>query len=154
MAESSPYLPLLIAAGATIIGIIFFFVGRSLRQDERNLSHGLATVRAIIAKKYRKRGARTWGGLENYFIIARFTDSSGNPHEVELQVASRAWRMLREGGGVSLNHPPSQSTQVRFSSAFAYQMRRGLGSVLMTGGIAEALFFVGGCLFEFLREMR
>lgn len=154
MAESSPYLPLLIAAGACILGVIFFFVGRSLRQDERDLSRGLVTARGIVAKKFRKPGAGTWGGLENYFIKTHFADSAGHRHEVELQVASRAWRMLREDGPVSLNHPPSQPAQVHFGSAFAYRLRRGLGTLLMVGGIGEALFFTVGCLLEFARGVR
>ena len=151
MDPESRFFPLLIAAGAVFIGAIFFIVGRRVRKEERDLTSGLASAQATILKKLRKPGAGTWAGLENYFILVRFTAPSGANVEVDIQVPSRAWRMLREGGTTGVNFPADRPEQAQFGSAFAYRFQRAVGALLMIGGIFAALFFAIFCVLDVVR---
>ena len=137
----------LVGAGGTVIGVIFFFVGRHLRRDTRNPQSALVTTRATILKRFRKEGAGTWGGLENHFLMVRFTDDAGVPHETELHVQSRALRMLREGGTTSLNYPVGKPEQVRFGSVLATKITKVVGTMLVLLGIVSVILFVGSCTF-------
>lgn len=141
----------LIGAGATLIGAVFFVVGHRLRWTHRNFSRDVIAARVTIVKKFRKPGAGTWGGLENHFIAGHFLDQSGTPREVEVQVMSRAWRSLREGGTTTISYRSGEPERARFASALRSKTQAALGTFLMVIGVAESIFFLLLCLREFFR---
>ena len=151
MATDSKSLPLLIAFGGLVIGTIFILVGWWLRQDPNGLRQRGVTVKATIQKKIRKAGDNSWGGLENYYLQCQFTDGEGKAREADIKVQSKAWRMLKEGGVVSLTWLPGEIGSIRYGSKLSLRIKAGVGWTLFGLGIIALVVFPFSGIREFLK---
>jgi hypothetical protein len=151
MATDTKTLPLLIALGGLLIGTIFLLLGWWLRQDPHELRNRGVTVKATILKKIRKADDQAWGGLENYYIQCQFADAEGKPREVEIKVQSKAWRMLKEGGVVSLTWLPGDISSISYGSKLSLRIKAGVGWTLVGLGIVALVIFPFNGIREFLK---
>jgi hypothetical protein len=151
MATDSKKLPLLIALGGLVIGTIFLLLGWWLRQDPHGLRTRGVTVEAQINRKFRKADDSAWGGLENYYLQCEFADAEGNPRSVEIKVQSKAWRMLKEGGKVSLTWLPGDINSISYGSGLSLRIKAGVGWALVGLGIAALIIFPFNGIREFLK---
>src|SRR5688572_16738761 len=151
MATETKTLPLLIALGGLLIGTIFLLLGWWLRQDPNDLRQRGVTVKATILKKFRKAGDQSWGGLENYYLQCQFVEAEGKPRDVEIKVQSKAWRMLKEGGVVSLTWLPGNLASIRYGSKLSLQIKAGVGWTLVGLGIVALVIFPFNGIREFLK---
>ncbi len=151
MTTETKTLPLLIALGGLLIGTIFLLLGWWLRQDPHNLRQRGVTVQATILKKIRKADDQSWGGLENYYLQCHFADAKGKPHEAEIKVQSKAWRMLKEGGVVSLTWLPGDISSISYGSKLSLRIKAGVGWTLFGLGIVALVIFPFNGIREFLK---
>ena len=94
---ASKSLLLVVALGGLFYGAIFLYVGWRLWREGRELRSAGVTANAKVLKKYRKSEDRSWGGLENYYVLCGFQDEAGIAREVEVKLPSKLWRWLHEG---------------------------------------------------------
>jgi hypothetical protein len=151
MATDTKTLPLFIALGGLLIGTIFVLVGWWLRQDPHDLRKHGVTLKAVILKKLRKADDHSWGGLENYYLQCQFMDAEGKPREVEIKVQSKAWRMLKEGGVVSLTWLSGDIGSIRYGSRLSLRIKAGVGWTLFGLGIVALVIFPFNGIRAFLK---
>lgn len=99
MDADSAVLPLI----AMIVGALFCAGALCFWMSGREMRTKGITVQPMVTKKFRK-GA----GIENYYALVSFVDRYGRPHSLELKIASRAWRSMREGGTTVITYLPDQ----------------------------------------------
>ncbi len=141
MNPNSPAFALLIAFGGVFFGTGFFFVGRYLWREGRELRREGVGVRATILQKINK------GGWDGNGLRCAFRDAAG-AHEVELTVSSKLWHQIRENGTVPLTLLPGQLETVRVGSPFGWKLRGVIGLGMMAVGVLAGFGFLIGGLWE------
>lgn len=144
MNPNSPAFAVLIAFGGVFFGILFFFVGRYLWREGRQLRREGVGVRGTILQKINK------GGWDSNALRCAFRDATGT-HEVELTVSSKLYHQVRENGTVPLTLLPGRLQTVRVGSHFGWKLRGVIGLGMMAVGVLAGFgFLIGGLREAFL----
>jgi hypothetical protein len=139
--DAQKFLPYLVAAGGLFFGALFIFLGTRLWKSSRELATTGITVKANITKKFRREEGATWGGLENTFILIRYTDVSGRERTGEVKVATKVWGQLKEGGTFGVSYLPAQPDKVYPHPVIAHKIRCWVAFALIgIGALALVIF--------------
>lgn len=149
--SSSTVLPLLIAFGGLIIGILFILIGWYLWYEGRDLRNNGHTVTATVLKKFRKEDQGLLGQLENYYIRCAFQDTTGLLREVEVHMQSKLWFQVREGNTTKLTYLPTDPDETQPGSHFDWKMRGVIGIIMMIFGVLAIAVISVGAFQEWLQ---
>ena len=104
---------------AAVVGIVFLLGSFWLWSRGREFrSHGV-TAKAVVLEKYRKDD-EFW--LENFYARVSFEDEQRRPHEVEVRIISRAWRMLSVGDTTGITYLRDDPEKVSFGPVWGRQI--------------------------------
>jgi hypothetical protein len=125
-----PVETLLLACAPIVVGLLFCFGALYFWRGGREMRERGASAQATVVKKLRKGG-----GLENYYAVISFTDVQGGPQSVEINVHSRTWHGLREGGSHGIIYIPGRPETAEMSLLWAKKL---------FGGVSLFFAAVGG----------
>jgi hypothetical protein len=91
-----------------------------------------ASAQATVVKKLRQSG-----GLENYCAVIAFTGIQGRPQSVQINVHSRTWHGLREGGGKEAVYLPGRPETAEMAPLWGKHL---------IGGVLPFFAAVGGLM--------
>jgi len=143
---ASRELLLIVGLGGVFFGALFLFVGWRLWREGRELRSAGISTQAKILKKFRKSEDRSWGGLENYYVLCGFEDETGLAREVEIKVPSKGWRWLREGSTLPVTFVPGQIETARAGARWGWKLRGAIGIIVMLYGLAALVVFPLGAI--------
>ena len=116
-----PVETLLLACAPVVAGLLFCFGALYFWRGGREMRERGASAQATVVKKLRKGG-----GLENYYAVIAFTDIQGRPQSVEINVHSRTWHGLREGGSKEITYIPGRPETAEMSPRWAKHLFGGV----------------------------
>jgi hypothetical protein len=112
---------LLLTCAPIAAGLLFFFGALYFWRSGREIREHGVTGQATIVKKLRKGG-----GLENYYAVIAFTDLQGRPQSVEINVHSRSWHGLHEGGSEGITYLPGRPETAEMTPLWAKHLFGGV----------------------------
>jgi len=90
---------LLIPFAAMLAGALFCAVLLYFWRGGKEFRKNGVTTQAVVVKKYRKDR-----GLENFYALVSFVDLNLRRQVIEVKIASRVWRGLREGETTAITY--------------------------------------------------